>query len=73
MRHLEAYKEHDGSTIYGKGIIRESAPQDLTKYNYVFENSTGRSFFNSADDLQVKNIRLLTPLSELEKLENIIK
>jgi hypothetical protein len=59
---MEAYKEFDGSTIWGKGIVRDSTPQDRTNYKYVFENKTGRTFFNSAGDQQAKGIKLLTNL-----------
>jgi len=66
MEHLEAYKEYDGHTIYGKGVVRSSTPQDMTLYKYVFENETGRTFFNSAEDRQAKGIRLLTKLDQLK-------
>ena len=53
------YIPHKGGSIYGIGDVRKTVDSDNSKFKYVFENKTGKVFFNSYFDKHIDGIHLM--------------
>lgn len=60
---MNVYLPSKGGTICGFGIVRDANENDTTIFKKVFENKSGRIFFNTFQDRQVRGIKQIIELN----------
>lgn len=59
---LDVFKPSTGGTVCGFGIVRKTFEGESLKYTKVFESKSGKIYFNSYNDSQIKGIKELKTL-----------
>lgn len=54
---LNVFIPFNGGITHGFGIVRNIKSDEHSKYSKVFENKTGRIFFDTFQDRQVSGIK----------------
>lgn len=64
---LDVYKPSTGGTVYGFGIVRKTFNGESSKYSKVFESKSGKIYFNTYNDAQIKGIKELKTLVDINE------
>ena len=54
---MNVYMPFKGGVTHGFGIVRNVKSNEHSKYSKVFENKTGRIFFDTFQDRQIRGIK----------------
>ncbi|WP_374551946.1 hypothetical protein [Flavobacterium sp.] len=54
---INVYIPFKGGVIHGFGIVRNVKQDEHSKYSKVFENKSGRIFFDTFQDRQIRGIK----------------
>lgn len=54
---MKVYMPFKGSVIHGFGIVRNVKSDEYSKYSKVFENKSGKIFFDTFQDRQIRGIK----------------